>query len=69
MATATYRIDGMTCGHCTNAVQNELAAIDGVAGVVVGLEPGTATVTSDAPIDDAVIEAAVTAAGYAIVTQ
>ena len=67
MATATYRVDGMTCAHCTIAVRTELAAIDGVTDVVVELEPGTATVTSDGPLEDAVVEAAVTAAGYSVV--
>lgn len=67
MTTSTYRIDGMTCGHCVNAVQTELATIDGVSEVVVDLEAGTATVTSDAPLDDAVVEAAVVEAGYSVV--
>ncbi len=64
MVTATYRVEGMTCEHCVRAVTSELSAIDGVRDVGVDLDSGTATVTSDAPLDRAAVEAAVDEAGY-----
>ena len=37
-------IDGMSCGHCTAAVEKALLAIDGVEKVTVSLDPGQAEV-------------------------
>jgi copper chaperone CopZ len=64
MATATYTVTGMTCGHCVNAVTTELSAIDGVTDVNVDLDTGRATVTSEAPLDHDVVVAAIDEAGY-----
>jgi copper chaperone len=66
MTTATYTVTGMTCGHCVNAVSDEVGALPGVTAVAVDLETGRLTVTSDAPVDDAVVAAAVDEAGYAL---
>jgi copper chaperone len=66
-ATATYRVSGMTCGHCVQAVTEELTAIDGVTGVEVDLGSGDVTVTSDAPLDREQIAGAVDEAGYELV--
>jgi copper chaperone len=42
----TYRVEGMTCGHCVSAVIEEIEALDGVSTVTVDLAPGgTSTVT------------------------
>ena len=57
----------MTCGHCVASVTEELGEIAGVDSVDVVLETGTVTITSDAPLDPADIEAAVAEAGYAVV--
>jgi copper chaperone len=62
--TATYTVSGMTCGHCVSAVTAELSAIDGVTKVDVDLDSGQATVTSDQPLDDEAVRAAVDEAGY-----
>jgi copper chaperone CopZ len=62
-------VSGMTCGHCTAAVSGELSAIPGVTAVAVDLRPGQdspVTITSDGPLDPAVIEDAVAEAGYTI---
>ena len=68
MTTSTYRVAGMTCGHCVAAVTGELERLDGVTDVAVDLESGTATVTSDRPLDDAAVKAAVDEAGYELVS-
>ncbi|HVX16396.1 MAG TPA: heavy metal-associated domain-containing protein [Acidimicrobiales bacterium] len=62
--TATFEIAGMSCEHCVRAVTEELSAIDGVTDVHVDLAAGTAEVTSDAPLPDAAVRAAVDEAGY-----
>ncbi len=69
MSTTTFRVDGMTCGHCVRAVTEELTALPGVTDVTVDLVTGGSspvTVTSDAPLDAAAVEAAVVEAGYAV---
>ena len=69
MTTATYTINGMTCGHCVNAVSTELGHLAGVSDVQVDLAAGTATVTSAAPLDPQAVRAAVDEAGYEVVDQ
>ncbi|WUH99467.1 heavy-metal-associated domain-containing protein [Spirillospora sp. NBC_00431] len=64
MSTATYTVTGMTCGHCVSSVTEEVEQITGVTGVDVDLPTGRVTVTSDAPIDDALVKDAVEEAGY-----
>ena len=49
MSTSTYTVVGMTCGHCVNAVTEEVSAVPGVTAVDVDLASGGLTVTSDAP--------------------
>jgi copper ion binding protein len=66
MTTTTYQISGMTCGHCVNAVSSELGQLPGVSDVQVDLAAGRATVTSDQPLDDAAVRAAVDEAGYEV---
>jgi copper chaperone CopZ len=62
--TRTYTVTGMTCGHCVASVTEEISEIAGVAGVEVVLETGAVTVTSEQPLDDASVRAAVEEAGY-----
>jgi copper chaperone CopZ len=67
MTTTTYRVAGMSCGHCVSAVTAELTKIGGVAGVDVSLEAGEVTVTSDAALDEADVAAAIDEAGFELV--
>ncbi|MGY2129491.1 heavy-metal-associated domain-containing protein [Blastococcus sp. SYSU DS0617] len=66
MTTTNYTVVGMTCGHCVNAVTEEVSAVPGVSTVDVDLESGGLTVTSDAPVDEAAVRAAVEEAGYSV---
>ena len=61
---STYKVTGMTCGHCVTSVTEEVQEIPGVEDVEVVLETGALIVTSDNPVDDAVVRAAVEEAGY-----
>jgi copper chaperone CopZ len=53
MTETVYRVKGMTCGHCVNAVSEEVGKLEGVTGVRVDLATGAVTVTSAAPLDAA----------------
>lgn len=66
MTSTTYKVTGMTCGHCASAVTEEIKGIDGVREVNIDLVPGgtsAVTVTSEAPLDDQAVAAAVDEAG------
>ena len=67
--TARYAVTGMTCGHCVSAVREEVSALAGVRGVDVDLVTGgasTVTVTSEAPLPEESVRAAVDEAGYVL---
>jgi len=64
--TAVYTVDGMTCGHCVNSVTEEVGGVGGVTGVKVDLDDKRVTVTSEGPVDDAAIRAAIDEAGYEV---
>lgn len=60
------KVAGMTCGHCANAVTEELSGIAGVESVNVDLVPGevsTVVLDTRAPVDASDIRAALTEAG------
>jgi copper chaperone CopZ len=59
----------MTCDHCANSVGSELRDLPGVTDVRVDLAAGAVTVTSDRPLDEAAVRAAVDEAGdYEVVS-
>jgi copper chaperone len=64
MATKTYTVTGMTCAHCVSSVGSEIGQIPGVIDVQVDLASGTVAVSSEQPVDDAAVAAAVDEAGY-----
>jgi copper chaperone len=66
-STATYTVSGMTCGHCVSSVTEEVGTIPGVTDVQVDLASGAVTITSDSPVEDAAVRAAVDEAGYELV--
>ncbi|HEX4814165.1 MAG TPA: copper ion binding protein [Nonomuraea sp.] len=69
MATATYTVTGMTCGHCVSSVKEEVGELAGVTSVEVDLASGLLTVESESPIGAADIAAAVEEAGYQVAGQ
>jgi copper chaperone len=64
MTTQNYTVTGMTCSHCVSSVSAEIKQIPGVTDVQVDLGSGSVTVTSDQPVDDNAVAAAVDEAGY-----
>ncbi len=66
MRTLTFPVTGMTCGHCVSAVSSELREISEVTDVSVDLVAGgtsTLTLTSDGPVSETDVAAALDEAG------
>ena len=66
MSTQTFDVVGMTCGHCSSAVTEELKALDGVTDVQVELVAGgtsTVTVAADRELTTSEVGAALDEAG------
>lgn len=67
-ATASYPVEGMTCGHCAGSVTEEVTALEGVSDVRIDLVPGgVSTVTVSGTVAPEAVRAAVEAAGYTVV--
>ena len=64
MTTTEYQVTGMTCSHCEHAVSQEVGQISGVQHVEVSAATGRLVVTSDVPVKDEQVLAAVDEAGY-----
>ena len=66
MTTTSYKVTGMSCEHCANAVTSELGRLDGVSAVTVDVVPdgvSLVTVTSARPLADVAVSAALDEAG------
>jgi copper chaperone len=62
MASVTYSVPGISCGHCKSAIEAEVGALAEVVSVVVDIDTRTVEVVGSA--DDAAIRAAIVEAGY-----
>jgi copper chaperone CopZ len=61
--TVTYTVPDMSCEHCRSAITKELGGATGVESVDVDLDAKQVTVSGE-PLDDAVLRAAISEAGY-----
>ena len=59
-----YTVVGMTCEHCVASVIEEVQEINGVTDVRVDLAIGGLRVSSELPVSEADVTAAVEEAGY-----
>jgi len=59
----SYTVAGMTCDHCTAAVEAEVGAVEGVAAVTADLTTKRVVVAGEA-LDDDAVRAAIDEAGY-----
>lgn len=62
MTETTYRVPGISCGHCKSAIETEVSALAGIESVVVDIDAKQVAVVGSAS-DDAV-RAAIVEAGY-----
>jgi copper chaperone len=62
-----FTVKGMSCGHCVNAVTEQISSLDGVQRVDVDLGTGAVTVTALRELDELEVGAAVEEAGYELV--
>ena len=58
----TITVDGMSCEHCEQSVEEALASVQGVQSVEVDLDAAQATIEGDATTQDLIT--AVDEAGY-----
>ncbi len=64
MTTEQFRVPGVSCAHCVNAVSQEVGAIAGVQKVDVNLDTKLVTVEHSESVASAAIIAAIQEAGY-----
>lgn len=67
MISTEFNVQGMTCGHCAQAVTTEIKKLAGVDDVQVSVETGVVTVASANALDVDDVAAAVDEAGYELV--
>lgn len=59
----TYLVPGISCGHCKQSIESEVAKVAGVARVAVDIEAKTVSVDGG---DDSAIRAAIDEAGFEV---
>lgn len=66
MAATVVSIEGITGGSRADSLSDDLGQVSGITGVDGDLATGAVTVTSEAPIGDALVRAAVENADYQV---
>ncbi|MDR2944352.1 MAG: cation transporter [Methanosarcinales archaeon] len=67
METVTFKVGGMTCGHCQRRVEDALKNVNGVIKAAVDLEKGEAAIEyDDFKTNSAALKKAVEDAGYEV---
>ncbi len=66
--TLVMRIEGMMCGHCEATVRRVLEAVEGVAKAVSSHTAGTAILTLNGPVDEAILRSVVEAEDYTVLS-
>lgn len=59
-----FTVTGMSCGHCENAVLEEVSRVQGVSNVKVSAAEGTLVLDNDGTANEQAIIDAVDEAGY-----
>jgi len=65
--TKTIKVDGMTCTHCSGAVEKALGGLSEVQSVKVDLEAKTATMKLSSEVADEKLKRVIEAAGYTMI--
>ena len=64
---AKVNINGMSCGHCVNAVTNALNGIEGIENTVVDLDKGEATYDEKNPVPIEKIKETISGIGFEVI--
>ena len=59
----TYTVNGMSCGHCKAAVEEEVGRVPGVDAVIADLDSKLVVVRGEG-LEDEALRAAIDEAGY-----
>ncbi len=62
--TMTIRVEGMMCPHCERHVAQALSALPGISSVQADHKSSRVTITTSAPVDEALIASTIRQAGY-----
>ena len=62
----TLQVEGMSCGHCVNSIENSVGAINGVEKVNVQLEAGKVDVEFNNEVDVQKITETIEDQGYTV---
>lgn len=66
-ASRRFDLEGLTCGHCVQSVEQAVTALEGVDGATVELVAGgTSALMVSGTVDEALIRVAVEMAGYSV---
>ena len=69
MVVETYKVAGMTCGHCVSSVTAAISGLDGVEHVDVDLADGLVTVKANHGLERPDLAAAIDDAGFELVSE
>ena len=69
MITEQFRVPGVSCQHCVNAVTKEVSTLPNIQRVQVNLTDKTVTVEHGEQVSTEAIIAAINEAGYDEVTR
>lgn len=64
MPLVELKVEGMTCGHCSDRVQKALTDVDGVEAVRVEMDEGAAWIEAGSTVEVAELVATVERSGY-----
>lgn len=64
MNTITISVHGMMCPHCERHVTQALSALPGIIDVKADHKTNSVTITSEAPLDEAIVAGSIKEAGY-----
>jgi copper chaperone len=67
MMAQTFKVAGMTCGHCVTSVTDSLSKLAGVEHVKVDLSDGVVTVRSKHHLAGPEVAKAIDDAGYELI--
>ena len=61
----SFKVSGMTCGHCVRAVTDAIKGVDATVSVDIDLDAGRVIVRDDTASPDQIADA-ITAEGYTV---